>query len=168
MVSRIIAVSANVFSCCLYPTINKVYLILSYLTITVATTHSERYVKIAGKWIIDIRISMSEIRHSRWKISPPRCNINQRAIFHHNNNICTTPHIVWMSIAQCSAIFTPFIDLPFRTVLITKYTTQNHSFKCVPHVISLIKIDSGIPLLKYIIFCEVILLVEQFCLNRGW
>ena len=29
--SRIIAVSANVFSCCLYPTMNKVYLILSYL-----------------------------------------------------------------------------------------------------------------------------------------
>ena len=29
--SRIIAVSANVFSCCLYLTINKVYLILSYL-----------------------------------------------------------------------------------------------------------------------------------------
>ena len=33
--SRIIAVSANVFSCCLYPTINKVYLILSYLILAV-------------------------------------------------------------------------------------------------------------------------------------
>ena len=34
--SRIIAVSANVF-CCLYPTINKVYLILSYLILSYLT-----------------------------------------------------------------------------------------------------------------------------------